>query len=390
MASRLPALASMPGIDSILVVRLKALGDIVLSLPIVYALRETFPAARIAYLCRPQYAEALSGVRALDEVFTLPSSLFAQGTLALRLRSRRFDCVIDLLGSPRSAILAFLTGARIRIGMDTGRRNHYYHYLLPRVIVRDGLRVKCYTLQSNLELIGMLGLRSVLREEAARAEADGSVSAGGAAGFRRSRGYDPRWLAIGFPAAESEQEWARQYARGIGAGRSALIGIVPGSVYQAKSWPLEHVASLARMVAEELHCTALILWGPGEEAIARRVVEESGTAVLAPPTGIARLGALISTLSVLVGPDSGPKHIAVVLGVPTVTLFGPTDPAIWDPMTERHRAVVSGRECAPCRKRTCEPNACLADISPRRVLEEIADVLAIAPRGTAGMEGGLP
>jgi ADP-heptose:LPS heptosyltransferase len=373
----------MPDVDSILVVRLKALGDIVLSLPIVYALRETFPGARIGYLCRPQYAEALSGVQALDEVLTLPKSFIGQGALALNLRRRGLDCAIDLLGSPRSALITFLTGARIRIGMDTGRRNRYYHYLLPRVLMRDGTRLKCYTLESNIELVGMLGLKSSLRERASRERGRvAGVPARGEGVAGRTRRDDPDWLAIGFPASEREKGWAREYVSGLGGDRSKLLGIVPGSVYQAKSWPEEHFVSLAQMAARELGCTPLVLWGPGEEAIARRIVEASGTAVLAPPTGIARLGALISQLSVLVGPDSGPKHIAVVEGVPTVTLFGPTDPAIWDPMTERHRSLGAGTDCAPCRKKICEANRCLADISPRRVLEEIAEVLARAGRGT--------
>jgi ADP-heptose:LPS heptosyltransferase len=369
---RAPAvqLSEMPDVRSILVVRLQALGDIVLSLPIVYALRESFPRARIGYLCRPQYAEALSGVATIDDVLVLPKGDLRQGALALALRGKKTDCVIDLIGTPRSARFTFLTGARIRIGMDTGRRNWCYHYLLPRVIMRDGRRIKRYTLESNLELIGELGLSSRLREAYLRGEA---------AGERGPRRPEPEWLAIGFPAAARESDWAAEYARGIGGDRSAIVGILPGSVYQAKSWPEEHFVELAKLVSRKLGCIPLVLWGPGEEELASRIAAGSPDAVLAPPMGIARLGALISRLSVLVGTDSGPKHIAVVEGVATVTLFGPTDPAIWDPLTLRHRALDARPDCAPCRKKTCEPNVCLAGISPERVIEEIADVLSTAP-----------
>jgi len=368
-------LSAMTDIRSILVVRLKALGDIVLSLPIVYALRESFPNARIGYLCRRQYAEALSGVSAIDAVLTLPKSSLGQGALAFALRREEPDCVIDLIGTPRSALFTFLTGSRIRIGMDTGRRNWCYHYLLPRVIMRDGRRIKCYTLESNLELIGELGLKSGLREtylrEAARREA----------GARRP---EPGWLAVGFPAAVREKDWAADYVRGIGGERSPVVGILPGSVYQAKSWPEEHFVELARLVSEKLGCVPLVLWGPGEEALAFRIAAAAPGAVLAPVMGIARLGALISGLSVLVGTDSGPKHIAVLEGVATVTLFGPTDPEIWDPLTRRHRALYASPGCAPCRKKACEANECLTRISPERVLEEIAEVLGTAPQSAAG------
>ncbi len=371
-------LSKMPDVRSILVVRLKALGDIVLSLPIVYALRETFPAARIGYLCRAQYADALLGVTAIDEVITLPRSELAQAALALAMRRKKVDCVIDLIGTPRSARFTLFTGARMRIGMDTGRRNWCYHSVLPRVIMRDGRRIKCYTLESNLELVGELGLKSRLREACLR-EGGGDGEPGRP---------EPGWLAIGFPAAAREREWAAGYARGIGAGRAPIVGLLPGSVYQAKSWPEEHFVELARLVSGRLGCVPLVLWGPGEEALASRIAARGG-GVLAPATGIARLGALISQLAVLVGPDSGPKHVAVVEGVATVTLFGPTDPAVWDPRTRRHRALEAEVGCSPCRRKRCEPNACLASISPERVLAEIADVLGAAgrpPRGSPAKE----
>jgi ADP-heptose:LPS heptosyltransferase len=90
---------------------------------------------------------------------------------------------------------------------------------------------------------------------------------------------------------------------------------------------------------------------------------------------VARLGALVSALDLLVGIDSGPKHLAVVEGVPTVTLFGPTDPRVWDPMTERHRALHLGTDCFPCRKKECAPNRCLDDITPDMVMAEVARAL---------------
>jgi ADP-heptose:LPS heptosyltransferase len=362
-------LSEMSDVRSILVVRLKALGDMVLSLPIVYALRETFPDAWIGYLCRPRYAEALDGVRAIDEVLTLPGGALRQWALALSLRRRRTDCVIDLIGSPRSALFTLLTGARIRIGMDTGRRNWCYQYLLPRVIMRDGRRIKCYTLESNFELVGRLGLKSSLRAAYLR-EGPGDDK-----GPRRP---EPGWLAIGFPAAEPERGWAAEYSRGLSDPRARIVGILPGAVYQAKAWPEGNFVRLAQLVSQTLGCVPLVLWGPGEEALASRIAAAAGVA-LAPPMGIARLGALISRLAVLVGVDSGPKHIAVLEGVPTVTLFGPTDPSIWDPRTLRHRALDAGADCRPCRKKTCEPNVCLTRITVEQVLEEVADVLAVAP-----------
>jgi ADP-heptose:LPS heptosyltransferase len=345
---------------SILIVRLKALGDIALSLPVVYALRARYPSARIRYLCRRQYAEALSGVHELDEVLTLPPNATRQVSLAVRLKREQVDCVIDLLGSPRSAFLTYLTGAAMRIGMDTKRRNWCYTHLVPRAIVRGGERVKCYTLESNRELIRMLGLTP----------------------------DTTRGIEIGFPAAEREKGWAQNYLLSAGLGGERLVGIVPGSAYQAKSWPEARFAEVARLVRERLGAAVVILWGPGEEARAKRIAAKAPGAVVAPPMGIARLGALVAVLDLLVGIDSGPKHLAVIQGVPTVTLFGPTDPCIWDPMTAKHRAITFAVDCFPCKKKRCSANRCLSEISPDVVLKEMSDVLGREPGEDPGARKG--
>lgn len=359
-AARLPDL-STGELGSVLVVRLKALGDIVLSLPIVYALRERFPASRIRYLCRGRYAEALAGVQALDEVLVLPETAPGQAALIHALRRAKIDCVLDLMGSPRSALITRLSGAPVRIGMDTGRRNWCYTHLLPRAIVRDGKRIKSYTLESNRELIRMLGLKPSAA---------------------------PR-LDIGFPAAEPERPWAREYVKALGAPARRIVGIVPGSVYQAKSWPESSFIELARLLAARLGALPLVLWGPGEKTIAERVVAGAPGAALVPPMGVAKLGALIAELDCLVGVDSGPKHLAVVQGTPTVTLFGPTDPRIWDPMTATHRAISLGADCFPCRRKTCVPNRCLSGISPDMVMKEVAAAIDArnAERADAGRRG---
>jgi ADP-heptose:LPS heptosyltransferase len=329
--------------------RFKALGDIVLSLPIVYALRRRYPHAWIRYLCRKQYAEALSGVKEIDEVMELPGHPARQASLALRLKREHVDCVIDLLGSPRSALLTVLTGASTRIGMDTGRRNWCYTHLVPRAVFRGGRRVKCYTLESNREIVASLGLPL----------------------------EDSAGTAIGFPAADLQKGWAQNYLSCIGARGKRIIGLVPGSAYQAKSWPERKFVELARLAQERLGAIVLIFWGPGEESLARRIAAEAPGSIVAPSMGASRLGALVSLVDVLAGIDSGPKHIAVLQGVPTVTLFGPTDPCIWDPMSDNHRAMKLDVDCFPCKKKTCRENRCISGIEPGMVLKEIVEVLAL-------------
>lgn len=367
-----PDITRLDGMDSILIVRLFALGDIVLTLPLVREMRNVFPRAWIGYLCRRSFAEALAGETGLDEVLALEAGLASQARMVSRLRRRKIDLAIDLLSSPRSALLTRLSGARTRIGMATGRRDWCYHRLLPRTIEEDGRRVRCYTLEANMRLGMMLGL----------------PASGGCGEPARDRAMD----AFGFPAAAAEREWAGSFVAGLGETGEGLAGIVPGATYASKGWPEERFIELSSVMWREMGLRPIVIWGPGEEATARRIAEAVPGAVVPPPTGIARAGALIERLRLLVGVDSGPKHIAVLLGIPTVTLFGPTDPEVWDPMDGLHVALSHRLECRQgCRRRDCEPNRCMEAITVEETLAAAAGLLADAaadPSAGAGRGTG--
>ena len=348
-------MTKLDGTGTILIVRLFALGDIVLTLPLVRAMRRAFPRSWIGYLCKRRFAEALAGETGLDEVLPLDTGLAAQARMIAGLRRRRIDIALDLLGSPRSALLTRLSGARTRIGMRTGRRDWYYHRLLPRTIEEDGRRIRCYTLEANLRLGRILGLPAEPRLEVE---------------------------AHGFPAAAAERGWAGTYVAGLGETGEGLVGIVPGSTYASKSWPEERFIELASVLAREMGLRPIVIWGPGEEDLARRIAGAVPGAVMPPPMGIARVGALIERLRLLVGVDSGPKHIAVLLGVPTVTLFGPTDPELWDPMDRLHMAISHRLDCMEgCRRRDCAPNISMQSITVGEVAAAAADMLAVGAAG---------
>jgi ADP-heptose:LPS heptosyltransferase len=353
MDSAIVDLMNIADLRSILLVRLYALGDIVLTLPLVDRFRQAFPTAWIGYLVRERFAGALAGDTGLDEVIPLPERPAGQLATIRFLRRKRPDIAVDLLSSPRSALLTRLSGAGLRIGMDTRRRNGFYHAVLPRAIIRDGKRVRCYTMESNLELCRMLGLPDC------------------GTGRGSGEGEQP-W---GFPAADPAAGWARSFVHSQGDTGKGIAGIVPGSTYASKGWPVERFVELAGRISSELGMRPLILWGPGEEGIASEIAAAVPDAIIPPATGVAEAGALISRMKILVGIDSGPKHIAVLLGIPTVTLFGPTDPRIWDPMDEMHRAIWKGLDCADgCREKTCTPNRCMLMITVDEVLDEVRSV----------------
>jgi heptosyltransferase-1 len=358
-------------VRSVLIVRLFALGDIVLTLPLVRDIRSALPGAWIGYVTDQRYAGALAGDTRLDEVISMPDSIAGRLREIRRLRTRKIEAVVDLLSSPRSALVTRLCGAARRIGMDTGRRNSYYHIVLPRAVIRNGRRVRCYTLDANLELGRLLGV------SAGSPSCRGSSFAGDAA-YGTDHGDRP----FGFPAAETAPG-----APGFQVDRSGcrgLAGIAAGARYPSKSWPFPRFVELCSRLTGELALRPVIIWGPGEERQARELAESAAGCILPPETGIAEAGALIGDLDILVGIDSGPKHIAVLMGVPTVTLFGPTDPRIWDPMNSLHRAVFHPVECSEgCRDKDCRENICMESITVEDVMGEIRSMIdeGIVPRG---------
>jgi ADP-heptose:LPS heptosyltransferase len=371
-------LSKRDDIGSLLIVRLKALGDIVLSLPIIAALREHFPEAWIGYLCWGEYAESLSGDTGLDDVVILPKRWLDQAGLMRRLRRRKIDVVLDLLSSPRSAVLTRMTGGRILLGMDVGRHRWCYHHVLPRAIMRCGRIVKRYTMVSNWEIVRLLGLEKeyarLVGTACGSADLDLHTALRAIDDPQIAKTFD---LGIGFPAAERERRWAREYVAALGIPPQRIVGIAPGATYRSKSWPVERFIALSKMLMNRRGLTPLLLWGPGEDGLARGIAEAVPGSILAPSTGIARLGALLAELPVLVTLDTGPKHIAVLVGTPTVTLFGPTDPEYWDPLTDTHVAIHHPMECFPCRNKACEPNRCLVDIGPEEVFEAMEGVLQV-------------
>ena len=353
---RLPDLSRLNHIRSILIVRYFAVGDIALSLPVIYRLRERFPEAKISYLVWERYADTLRGVGEVDQIIVLKDGIAQWLRMIGTIRKGKFDLLIDLVSSPGSAELGWLSGTKIRVGMDTGRHNWCFHHLLPRTFHKDGKKIKFYTLDSNREL-----MRMIFPERAAGPYCPG----------KRSTDEE---LAIGFPASLSEEAWAAEFYAGLPASAGGYAGVTASSNYLSKSWPVERISELAERMREEFDVIPVIIWGPGEEEAAGRIYDSVKTSVLPPLISIPKLGALIKNLRFLVGIDSGPKHLAVLQGVPTVTLFGPTDPMVWDPVTPKHRVVFKDLDCFPCKDMNCQENRCMNDIKVDEVIDEIRKI----------------
>lgn len=368
-----------PQADRILILRLGALGDVVRTLPAVARLRGLYPGAHLTWLVEPASAGVVEASGLVDEVLVFPRSelmtslragdalSFARRGLSFArlLRARRFQLALDFHGLLKSGLLAWLSGAPVRVGFR-------------RPLAREGS-----SLLTNHRVVAVDPEASRFRRNAALVDALEPRRPPGADGL------GPSGLLGPSPLAE-----ARLTARLRAAGREqardyALIH--PGSSAGArhKRYPPEAWVEVGRRLA----AAGLEVWvGAGssrhERQLAERIVADAeGTIVLAPETrSIDDLLALQRRAAVFLAADSGPLHTAALAGVPVVQLLGPTHPRQNEPWpgTPARRLRVP-LPCSPCR-RGCGDPACMRALSPASVAEA-ALALAGGARSAAARGG---
>jgi ADP-heptose:LPS heptosyltransferase len=171
-------------------------------------------------------------------------------------------------------------------------------------------------------------------------------------------------------------EYIQDYLRREGL-LSPLFAVNPfsskGSTY--KRWGLDRYGDLIGRLGMATGARSIILWGPGEEEEARELQRLAGEyAVLACPTTVAQLAALLRKMDMYIGGDTGVMHLAAFSGIPVVALFGPTDRRINGPYGPIHRIVRKDVPCSPCKNKTCPDRQCLSGISVDEVLEAVLNL----------------
>jgi lipopolysaccharide heptosyltransferase I len=309
---------------NVAIVKLSSLGDVVHALPVAATLRARRPDARLTWIVERREATVLGGHPALEAVVPVdtrgwrrargPAAIAAAvGAVAMTaryLRAARFDIALDLQGLLKSAVLARLTGAPIRIGFSARDCREPASALFTNRHVtppRDRHVVDQY-----LALLRPLDITEPALD------------------FRLPSD----------PAAEERVEVALA-AAGLKP-RDRLVVLNPGAGRPDKRWPAAAFGALARRLADECAARVLAVWGPGELAAAQEIVAAAGRAraVLAPPTDVLELIALLKRASIVVAGDTGPLHLAAALGVPCVGLYGPTRPARNGPYGAGHRTLM--------------------------------------------------
>lgn len=332
--------------NRILVIRLGAMGDVLRTMPAVSALRAGHPNAHISWLVEPRCAGVLKLCPAVDEVLLFArqelSELLRSGRLARlyqltrglqkRLQQPGFDLVLDFHGLLKSGVLSWLTRSPLRMGYAPPHAREFSWLFSHRRI--DLPRPYCSRFQRNQALVAELGVVP----------------------------------DVGRRTIRVPESAARRMRAELGeASGSLVLHAGSSSVASHKRWPSERFSALARRAAQFTGRPCLVLAGPGadEAALQREVVMAAqGAAQPAPATpSQIDLAALLAEAGTLVAADSGPLHLAGLLGTPVVQLLGPTDPVENEPYSGSpwRRAHVP-LSCSPCR-RGCAAAHCMASLS---------------------------
>ena len=366
--------------ERILLIKPSAVGDVIHTLPVLARLRARYPQARIDWLLTPAIAELIQHHPALSTAVLFDRHTFSRfgrswkasaGLLRLlaAIRQARYDLVIDLHGQVRSALFTLVSGAPARIGFDRPRKGVERASLdrLRKASLSHGwtgTREGAWIAYTHRIPIPTLEVHAVDRY----------------LWVSELLGLDdaPPDFRIPLPAkAVARVEELLCERRMLG---KPLAVLVPGTVWQTKHWRAEGFADVACSLSNAGF--AVVLAGSARERARCQLVAERcpGSCDLSGQTTLSELAALLAQAAICVTNDSGSMHLAVALGRPVVSIFGPTDP-VWVGPYRRPNAVLQAHlPCVPCylrKLRACpHDHACMREVSSASVIERAQQVLA--------------
>jgi heptosyltransferase II len=321
-------------------------GDAVMSLPAIRAIRGAFPRAHLAVVARPWVAGLYAREEAIDRVIPYPAakSLREKRAFAVALRAERFDAAILLQNAFDAALMAWMARIPVRIGYNRDARG----LLLTRAIaVPDPGDIPRHQRFYYLELLRRAGLL----ESFPKCE---EIRLGGIAAAREAGARHLAALGLEGP----------------------VIGVSPGAAYgNAKRWPAERFAEASATLSKRLGAGVAVFGSGGERSLCETVahaLERAGVRVrnAAGQTILREFIDMAAACRLFLTNDSGAMHVASAAGAPTVTVFGATDDVATGPTGPLARIVRAQAECSPCLLRECPiDHHCMTRVEPSMVVE---------------------
>ena len=333
----------------VLLVRLRSIGDTVLSTPSLFALKRFLPDVQVDILVEDWVAPLLANHPHLSNVIVLErGGLRARARVARELRAANYDVVYNLHGGTTATFLTRATGARHRVGYKTYQYAQLHNHQAPSPLLLWGQQ-KTHSVEQQLALLGWTGVPVTDRP-------------------RTQLGVSPE-------AAES----VRRQLAAVGLEDRRIALIHPAAAFATKQWATENFARVAEYVAERGLAPVAVV-GPHEKAVLESLLAESSVHVVTFDLSLPEVTALAARSQLFVGNDSGIAHIAAAVATPSVVIFGSSNIAHWRPWnTAAAEVVFEEMSCQPCHGYFCEKFAqpeCILRVPVTRVAAAIDRVLS--------------
>ena len=319
-------------------------GDAVMTVPALRALRSLFPGTHITLATRGWAQGLFADANFINEIQVHEGTGLRSVVHQVRMwQKREFDLAVLFPNSLESALVAALSRVPVRTGYATEGRQRLLTHPLPLPEWRSSRHEIYYYLNIVEQLVGI---------ESGELEPDGAIS-----------------------VSEVGQAEARAFLRSQGvSGDRRVIALCPGSINsRAKRWPAERFAALGDRFIADLDADVVLIGSEAELEVSSHVSEtmRRQPIVLTGKTNLSQLVGVLSVVDLLVTNDTGPAHIASALGRPTLVVFGPTNPLTTSPYSESGQIIRVPPDCAPCMLRDCPiDHRCMTAITPDDVFQK--------------------
>jgi heptosyltransferase III len=327
----------------ILIIRRKALGDSLLTISSITQLSEFFVGAEIDIIIDHQFVDIIKSTINDVKIFSYPDQT---SNWPKFIRSQNYDIVIDYLGSARTSFWTLFSGAPIRIGYDFRIRKWAYNYRINRETFNDRELLQ-FAGESFIDIPRMFNKNVIPWSHLSSVNTSEFINT-------------------------EYKEWEAGYF----GKECRYIGVSASATWSAKGWYPENIANLFQMLTESGSRVVLIP-GPTDKTIVESVLKYNNEIMVAPDTNLGELILLLGKLDLLVSTDNGTRHLAMMCKVPTLTLFGSTNPDSWTRKHPLNGVVQNKVSCSPCNKFECnvQGHPCMKELSAEKVFKEALQII---------------
>lgn len=322
-------------VDSILLISLSCIGDVILTTPVMKVLKDNFPIAKLTVVAGPTALPVLNRHELVDRIVVCENKGRHKGfggslLLVRELRARKYDLVVDL----RNTAMPYFLRSRHRI------TSHEAH-------IRNRNETDRHAIDRHLDVLETAGIPITTRE-----------------------------LLVTIPREVDEKIADYALKKGL-LENDRLIAVYPGAGSPYKLYPLEKFKAVLRMLRESGDYQFVVVGSESDRSVCEPLAAEfpDRAVSVAGKMDILEVGALLRRCRLLVSNDSGPMHLAVAVGTPTVAIFGPTNAARYGPRGNRHRIVWHREPCNPCKAPECGKDSCIGEIRPEKIFEAARSLL---------------